>query len=108
MERRYTALAEQQGTLAAEKEKLSSEKQTLIEVIAAYAQACAPQKAPSRPYRALLVGCCHIQEVTRAFAVQDLRVCKTQSTKVQADLFKKDSLLQRKDVEVRTAPPCLQ
>ena len=32
MERRYTALADQQGRLAAEKEKLSSEKQALIEV----------------------------------------------------------------------------
>ena len=32
--------------------------------------------------------------------MQDLRVCKTESTKVQADLFEKDSLVQRKDVEV--------
>ena len=40
MERRYTALAEQQGTLAAEKEKLSSEKQALMEVIAVHLQAC--------------------------------------------------------------------
>ncbi len=34
MERRYTALADQQGKMAAEKEKLSSEKQALIEVTA--------------------------------------------------------------------------
>ncbi len=40
MERRYTALAEQQGTLAAEKEKLLSEKQALMEVIAVHLQAC--------------------------------------------------------------------
>ncbi len=32
MERRYTALADQQGQLAAEKEKLSSEKHALMEV----------------------------------------------------------------------------
>ena len=32
MERRYTALAEEQGQLAAGKEKLSSEKQALMEV----------------------------------------------------------------------------
>ena len=32
MERRYTALAEEQGQLAADKEKLSSEKQALMEV----------------------------------------------------------------------------
>ena len=32
MERRYTALAEEQGQLAADKEKLSSEKQALKEV----------------------------------------------------------------------------
>lgn len=32
MERRYTALADQQGKLAAEKEKLSSEKHALMEV----------------------------------------------------------------------------
>jgi len=32
--------------------------------------------------------------------VQDLRVCKVESTKFQADLFEKDSLLQRKEVEV--------
>ena len=36
--------------------------------------------------------------------MQDLRVCKVESTKFQADLFEKDSLLQRKEVEVNKNP----
>ena len=40
MERRYTALADQQGKLAAEKEKLSSEKHALMEVKADSLHTC--------------------------------------------------------------------
>lgn len=33
--------------------------------------------------------------------MQDLRACRVESTKLQATLFEKDLLLQRKEVEVR-------
>ncbi|CAL8467199.1 g6735 [Coccomyxa elongata] len=61
MERRYTALAEDQGKLAAEKEKLLAENAELV---------------------------------------QDLQAAKTENNKLQASVFEKDAIIQRKDVEI--------
>ena len=36
----------------------------------------------------------------RMCSSQELRNCKVESTKLQASLFEKDTLLQRKDIEV--------
>ena len=49
MERRYTALADQQGKLAAEKEKLSSEKHALMEVWADSLHTCLHMMGAGEP-----------------------------------------------------------
>ena len=107
MERRYTVLADQQGKLAAEKEKLSSEKQALIEVLAADLQTCVSLLVPPRTIRVSVAISLSLLNKVRRSIVQDLRVCKVEVTKMQADFFEKDSLLQRKEVEVCGAPPFL-
>ena len=43
-----------------------------------------------------------INKLPRMCSSQELRDCKVESTKSQASLFEKDTLLQRKDVEVCT------
>ena len=43
-----------------------------------------------------------INKLPRMCSSQELRDCKVESTKLQASLFEKDTLLQRKDVEVCT------
>ena len=41
-----------------------------------------------------------INKMPRMCSSQELRDCKVESTKLQASLFEKDTLLQRKDIEV--------
>lgn len=56
MERRCTALADQQGKLAAEKEKLFSEKQALTEVIAADLQTRVSHLVPPKDDLSISIG----------------------------------------------------
>lgn len=93
MERRYTALAQDQGKLAAEKEKLLAENAELVQVTQG-----------DEPY----VSDIAFFQVAIVYAhwlvfPQDLQAAKTENNKLKAVVFEKDAITQRKDAEVRSA-----
>ena len=94
MEQRYTALADEQGRLAAENERLLSENQRLAEV----RDGCSRMQLHSPPAthggtqpRPANSCSCHFQEQ---------RAAKAEAHKLQTALMEKDAALQRKDVQV--------
>ena len=99
MERRYTALAEDLGRLAADKEKCVTEKTRLAEV-----RSCGLLLRASSE---ILCACDiddrdHLAD-TLLGGGQELSATQADKAKLHIEGFEKDSLLQRKDVEVRRA-----